>query len=181
MQSFANMVSQPAKSLSGVKGLGATKVTALVDAFHKPFLVGGLRRRGQEKEDKLIVAMPTSAVLADTGARPGSSGEAVRPRENPHENGGTITAQADPVSPDWPDEEDQEDSFDPPVDTSSYGRGRAPSRSPGLGPELQAVQTNDSVQRDEESSDRAWKDPLDDDEDGENDEDDEPALKRAKR
>lgn len=35
--------------MSNVKGLGATKVTSLIDAFTKPFLVGGLRRPEREK------------------------------------------------------------------------------------------------------------------------------------
>lgn len=35
--------------MSNVKGLGATKVTSLIDAFTKPFLVGGLRQPEREK------------------------------------------------------------------------------------------------------------------------------------
>ncbi|WVQ81347.1 hypothetical protein IAT38_003470 [Cryptococcus sp. DSM 104549] len=42
--SFDNISRKSAKQLSAVKGLGATKVTSLIDAFNKPFLVGGLRR-----------------------------------------------------------------------------------------------------------------------------------------
>ncbi|EIW67055.1 hypothetical protein TREMEDRAFT_23521, partial [Tremella mesenterica DSM 1558] len=35
--SFANIAKQPPKVLANVKGLGAAKVTSLVDAFNKPF------------------------------------------------------------------------------------------------------------------------------------------------
>ncbi|KIR82546.1 DNA excision repair protein ERCC-1 [Cryptococcus gattii E566] len=50
--SFEAISRKSAKSLSNVKGLGATKVTSLMDAFTKPFLVGGLRRseRGKTKQ-----------------------------------------------------------------------------------------------------------------------------------
>ncbi|WVO15355.1 hypothetical protein L204_103011 [Cryptococcus depauperatus] len=41
--SFEAISRKSAKVLSNVKGLGATKVTSLVDGFTKPFLVGGLR------------------------------------------------------------------------------------------------------------------------------------------
>lgn len=38
--------------MSNVKGLGATKVTSLIDAFTKPFLVGGLRRSERGKTEQ---------------------------------------------------------------------------------------------------------------------------------
>ncbi|EAL20034.1 hypothetical protein CNBF3600 [Cryptococcus deneoformans B-3501A] len=47
--SFESISRKSAKSLSNVKGLGATKVTSLIDAFTKPFLVGGLRQPEREK------------------------------------------------------------------------------------------------------------------------------------
>lgn len=42
------MSSQSAKMIATVKGLGPTKVTTLVDAFTKPFVIGGLKRSEQE-------------------------------------------------------------------------------------------------------------------------------------
>ncbi|KGB75843.2 DNA excision repair protein ERCC-1 [Cryptococcus deuterogattii R265] len=50
--SFEAISRKSAKSLSNVKGLGATKVTSLIDAFTKPFLVGGLRRSERGKTEQ---------------------------------------------------------------------------------------------------------------------------------
>lgn len=51
--------------MSNVKGLGATKVTSLIDAFTKPFLVGGLRRPEREKTAQKKQADEEAAAFAD--------------------------------------------------------------------------------------------------------------------
>lgn len=51
--------------MSNVKGLGATKVTSLIDAFTKPFLVGGLRRPEREKTAQEKQADEEAAAFAD--------------------------------------------------------------------------------------------------------------------
>ncbi|WVQ74467.1 hypothetical protein IAR50_004068 [Cryptococcus sp. DSM 104548] len=64
--SFDSMSRKSAKALSNVKGLGATKVTSLIDAFNKPFLVGGLKR--PEK----TAAESASAIAIASGSGSGS-------------------------------------------------------------------------------------------------------------
>ncbi|OXH30245.1 DNA excision repair protein ERCC-1 [Cryptococcus neoformans] len=63
--SFEAISRKSAKSLSNVKGLGATKVTSLIDAFTKPFLVGGLRRPEREKTAQEKQADEEAAAFAD--------------------------------------------------------------------------------------------------------------------
>jgi DNA excision repair protein ERCC-1 len=158
-QSFANISKQPSKVLSGVKGLGATKVTSLVDAFTKPFLVGGLKRGESSSQ-------PTNPLSAAGASRvDGPGAEVPPPAKVPSPVG----------SPDWPDEDPEDEEAEAPVISPSIPRDRAPSRSPGLSPEAAPL--------DGEGEDRAgvavWKDPLEDDED-EDDEDEGPAPKRSR-
>jgi DNA excision repair protein ERCC-1 len=97
--------------LSSVKGLGATKVTSLVDAFTKPFLIGGLKRDIPRDKD-VSTAIPTSVRIDGPGA-----------------------ASTDVVgSPEWPEEGIDEEGFGArePVG-KSRPRDRAPSRAPELG------------------------------------------------
>ncbi|AFR96181.1 DNA excision repair protein ERCC-1 [Cryptococcus neoformans C23] len=63
--SFEAISRKSAKSLSNVKGLGATKVTSLIDAFTKPFLVGGLRRPERKKTAQEKQADEEAAAFAD--------------------------------------------------------------------------------------------------------------------
>ncbi|ODO04761.1 hypothetical protein I350_05371 [Cryptococcus amylolentus CBS 6273] len=80
--SLDNMSRKSAKALSNVKGLGATKVTSLVDAFNKPFLVGGLKRpekttspRGQQgSEESIYVGSSPDPSVAQDGVN-GADGE----------------------------------------------------------------------------------------------------------
>lgn len=53
------------KVLSNVKGLGSVKVTSLIDAFNKPFLVGGLKRSAKETDIEIVGTAP---VLKETSA-----------------------------------------------------------------------------------------------------------------
>ena len=103
IQSFSNVTRQPSKVLSSVKGLAAVKVTSLIDAFNRPFLVGGLRRPENENE----------------------KGKAMAPA--PLRIDGPVDDDLDPIgSPDWPEEADE-----PPVERSR-GRtpSRSPGGSP---------------------------------------------------
>lgn len=166
-----------------MKGLGKTKVETLVDAFHKPFLVGGLRRKEDGGEGdaftedvagRPIPAVPETGATTSTAALR-TNGKGKERADAGEEEGGDV-----PGSPDWPDEiEDDESEEAAPVPRR---RGRSPSRSPGLSPELRAV----SAEGDGGDGDAgaAWRDPLEDEEDdGEADEGtaDEPSAKRAKR
>ncbi|TYJ59104.1 hypothetical protein B9479_000093 [Cryptococcus floricola] len=75
--SLDNMSRKSAKALSNVKGLGATKVTSLVDAFNKPFLVGGLKRperRQQGREESIYVGSSPDPSVAQDGVN-GADGE----------------------------------------------------------------------------------------------------------
>jgi hypothetical protein len=87
-------------------------------------------------------------------------------------------------SPDWPDEdiEDDEDAAREMAmeEMIPSRRGRAPSRSPGLSPELQPIREGAPG----DAGGSAWRDPLDEDDDDDNEageDEDEPASKRAKR
>ncbi|OCF56284.1 DNA excision repair protein ERCC-1 [Kwoniella mangroviensis CBS 10435] len=107
--SFANISRQPSKILSNVKGLGATKVTSLVDAFNKPFLVGGLK-----------TTTDTTSLRTEGGS-----------------NSNEKTSE-DIGSPDWPadeEEEEEQGEEEEAIPGSRRGRRRSPSRSPGLSPE----------------------------------------------
>jgi DNA excision repair protein ERCC-1 len=88
--------------LSSVKGLGATKVTSLVDAFTKPFLIGGLKRG--------------DSAQASTSLRIGGPG------------GGELEVTG---SPEWPEDEVDEEGMGL-AETPARGRERVPSRSPEL-------------------------------------------------
>ncbi len=126
-----------------MKGLAAVKVTSLIDAFNKPFLVGGLRRpedtTGMGKEKGVE---PTETRIDGPGAE-----------------------ELEPIgSPDWPDEPDE-----PP---RSRGRGRTPSRSPGVSPEARGGGDGDGEGL---PGAAAWRDPLEDGED-----DGQPVAKRAR-
>jgi len=82
-----------------VKGLGATKVTSLVDAFTKPFLVGGLKRGDSNQTGETTVSTridgPGAAELEAAG------------------------------SPEWPEEDVDEEG----VSERAVGRGRERVRS----------------------------------------------------
>ncbi|WWC98153.1 hypothetical protein V866_005044 [Kwoniella sp. B9012] len=101
--SFANISRQPSKILSNVKGLGATKVTSLVDAFNKPFLVGGLK-----------TTTDTTASATEDGSKS---------NEKTSENIG---------SPDWPIDEEEEEEEAIPENRRSrrHSPSRSPGLSP---------------------------------------------------
>ncbi|KAL7421037.1 ssDNA endonuclease and repair protein rad10 [Cryptotrichosporon argae] len=168
--SFANMTKQSNHALGNVKGLGPVKVVSLLDAFNKPFLVGGLaRRRGQASAP--ANADETSGgrtALAREGASGASgAGEATGPGDGDAQTGQTSsTAEHEQAprgpSPDWSDSE--------PAQPAGRQRARAPSRSPS-------------------PAGQVWADPLgdddNDDDDGKDDGDDAededgPAAKRAR-
>ncbi|RSH95075.1 ssDNA endonuclease and repair protein rad10 [Saitozyma podzolica] len=193
--SFANITRQPSKVLSNVKGLGATKVTSLVDAFNKPFLVGGLKRTEDDKGASTSASASTSTstimrrteivtpALDEAGIGQdksnGRGAGAGKGKERVAGIGEEATEVEGQGSPDWPDEEDDEGQDDEESAAqqrrprSPSPRGRLPSRSPGLSP----------GPRPPEGS--AWRDPLDDededeDEDEDGEEDGRPAAKRPR-
>ncbi|WWC63816.1 uncharacterized protein I303_106421 [Kwoniella dejecticola CBS 10117] len=155
--SFANLSRQPSKILSNVKGLGATKVTSLVDAFNKPFLVGGLRKQDKDAETGIVNVAEKDRQAVGT-ARP------IYDREDRGEE--DVQDEEGPGSPDWPDEEEE---------TAESARTRkrvdSPDRSPGLSPEPRIL-----------PDERVWQDPLDDDDgDGDGGDDEEmPSSKRSR-
>ncbi|WVQ93045.1 hypothetical protein IAU59_000109 [Kwoniella sp. CBS 9459] len=183
--SFAHISRQSAKMFSNVKGLGAAKVTSLVDAFNKPFLVGGLRRSERdigeprvvsEKERRAVgVANPSKGVddPTETGNGNGNSlsegGVGVGDAEEQEERGGDVG------SPDWPsDGEDDPAGSSEPISLGERPRESAPSRSPGLSPELRGSEVEDLPDPD------VWQDPLDQDDEEEDVNTDGPAMKRAR-
>lgn len=197
-KSFANIVRQQAKALSGVKGLGKTKVETLVDAFHKPFLVGGLKRKDDGGEvdtfTSSVSGHPTAAV-PETGASGLSNGaarslsSAGKGKARASGLGGAAGA-IDNGSPEWPDEDDIEDDEEAAReqdDEQEQGimprRGRAPSRSPGLSPELRPVDeadldVGDGADGGAGGEEAAWRDPLEDE--GEDGDEEQPASKRVR-
>lgn len=75
-------------------------------------------------------------------------------------------------SPDWPDEDEEEEPSAP----VSVGRERVPSRSPGISPAPGLLDAAGEGRRV-----ATWKDPLDDDEEEDHDDTEEgPAAKRAR-
>lgn len=126
--------------LANVKGLGATKVASLVDAFSKPFVVGGLKRDKTESAAPQVIV----AAVPEQGASTGSNLDT--------EVGGD---EPIPGSPDWPEDEQEVEQTEvsDSVDPNSGRRKIGPSRSPGLSPEPRAID--------------AWHDPLEDDDEDE--------------
>jgi DNA excision repair protein ERCC-1 len=148
-----------------VKGLGATKVNSLVDAFNKPFMVGGLKRAdGTVRPASDLTAskeVSTSDRVDQQGAEAGPSGSGSGNGNGTRTGTGQADADEEVVgSPDWPSDVEDDEEPERPV-----GRGReaVPSRSPP------PVGNEDVV----------WHDPLDeDDEDG--DAADGPPAKRRR-
>lgn len=155
--------------IATVKGLGPTKVTTLVDAFTKPFLVGGLKRSadgstlsgpsGGEKE----LSVPGVGVTNRSGkARREGSWE-----KGAGTSGGVIEVGSDDDrggSPDWPSESDEDDDI--------------PTRIPGpdeprrpTGGQVQAAGA-DGVQSGAAKGSEVWRDPLEEDEGSEEMDDD---------
>ncbi|RXK35828.1 hypothetical protein M231_06922 [Tremella mesenterica] len=133
--SFANIAKQPPKVLANVKGLGAAKVTSLVDAFTKPFLVGGLKR---DEGSKTSVAAVTDQRVAIAPERAQTNASQVKgDSETLIDLGREVEADKSDLS-------------------RHQKRGTASSRSPGLSPELRPSITIDSP---------PWADPLDDEDD----------------
>lgn len=162
-----------------MKGLGATKVTSLVDAFTKPFIVGGLKRKDKgraadevELERTDIVTPTARAALA--GAADGSGHG--KGKGKGEDRSGAPEGNDREASPDWPDDEEDDGGDD---DERSSRRARGPSRSPGLSPE-----TRESGAEPVPDDGQAWRDPLDDDEDDDGRQgeegDDSPVAKRPK-
>ena len=121
------MSRQSSKQLSNVKGLGATKVTSLLDAFSKPFLVRGLKRETPEEPTIAISEAALSRKASETNAH-----AAQEPDEQAEEAG----------SPEWPDED---------ADRENDGRNAiGPSRSPGLSPEPERSVWRDPLDDDAE-------------------------------
>jgi len=131
--------------------LGATKVNSLVDAFNKPFMVGGLKREdGTVRPASDLTASKGVSTTERVNAQAGSSNG-----NGPANVPGEQEVESEPVgSPDWPSDvevEDDEDEDERPV---ARGREKVPSRSASPGPE-----TNGDAE--------VWRDPLEDDEDEE--------------
>jgi len=149
-----------------VKGLGATKVNSLVDAFNKPFMVGGLKRTdGTVRPASDLTAskeVSTSDRVDQQGAEAGPSGSGSG-NGNGHENGQADEDEEVGGSPDWPSDVEEDEEVERPV-----GRGReaVPSRSPP------PVANEDVV----------WHDPLDEDDEDDEDGDiaDGPPAKRRR-
>jgi DNA excision repair protein ERCC-1 len=144
------MSKQSAKTLSTVKGLGATKVTSLVDAFTKPFLVGGLKRGVAFRAVDSTTSIPVDEPNVN------------EPKEAVEEVG----------SPDWP--EDESDKAADEETTSGRGRERVRSRSVEEGAVGETGTESAGV------GEGAWKDPLDDDDDEEEEEDTAQPRKKAR-
>lgn len=135
-------------------------MTSLVDAFHKPFLVGGLKRKqtapGEEEEvdpisnlvrGRAIAAVPeTGATTApsrtsdlsrkgkgrDSGARDALNAEPGQGTGGEVGEEGKQDEDEDIGSPDWPESDDDDDGDD--LRPISRQRERVESRSPGPGP-----------------------------------------------
>lgn len=116
--------------MSGVKGLGATKVNSLVDAFNKPFMVGGLKRAdGTVRPASDLTAskeMTTSDRVEEAQARADADEEGdgagpSRPKRKEQDDVEVIG------SPDWPSEVDEDEEEETQV---GRGREKVPSRSP---------------------------------------------------
>ncbi|OCF40583.1 DNA excision repair protein ERCC-1 [Kwoniella heveanensis CBS 569] len=173
--SFAHISRQSAKMFSNVKGLGAAKVTSLVDAFNKPFLVGGLRRSEKAVGEPSVVSEKERHAVGAAGPK----GQGKSTAENQGNEGGEragrgldVEGSGDIGSPDWPSEGEDDNAETIPITTSL--RGREPSRTPGLSPELQPA--TDEVETDP----HAWQDSLDQDDEDEKGDEDGPASKRAR-
>lgn len=145
-----------------MKGLGPTKVNSLVDAFTKPFVVGGLKRKKTGSSTSDQVNGGNEAAIAEVGVVNGTKNihkgkgkaKAVDGAGGSDENAERDTE----TSSNSPIEEDDDDD-DGPVDWPiSPGRERVPSqsRSPGLSPEPRHG-VGDIAEE------TAWKDPLEDD------------------
>lgn len=146
--------------LSGVKGLGATKVNSLVDAFNKPFMVGGLKRAdgGTVRPASDLTASKEVSTSDRVDQQTSEAGPSGNVNGNGHEE---ANQPEDTGSPDWPsdveDDQDEDLEAERPV---GRGREKVPSRSP---PPI----ANEDV---------VWHDPLDDD----GEEDDDPPAKRRR-
>jgi DNA excision repair protein ERCC-1 len=155
--------------LSGVKGLGATKVNSLVDAFNKPFMVGGLKRVDgtvRPASDLTASKEVSTSDRVDNQQQPEGSS-----RNGMADKAAVVDEEEDVErigSPDWPSDVDDEDGeeVERPV---ARGREAVPSRSPS--PESRTRTRTDG-------QDEVWRDPLDDDED--DDETSAPASKRRR-
>jgi DNA excision repair protein ERCC-1 len=158
-QSFHNLVKQPSKVLSGVKGLGATKVNSLVDAFNKPFMVGGLKR-----SDGTV--RPASDLTAEKEVSTSNRVDQQEAAAGPSRKGNGHAEEDEEAigSPDWPSDVDEDEEGQEAERTIGRGREKVPSRSP---PPI-AMEEN-----------AIWQDPLDDD-DGDGDEADGPPTKRRR-
>jgi DNA excision repair protein ERCC-1 len=116
--------------LSGVKGLGATKVTSLVDAFNKPFMVGGLKRSdGTVRPASDLTAskeMTTSDRVEEAQARAEADGEGGQVTGPSKSRGQEQDDVEEMGSPDWPSDVDENE------EEMQVGRGteKVPSRSP---------------------------------------------------
>lgn len=148
--------------LAGVKGLGATKVNSLLDAFNKPFMVGGLKRADGTVRPATDLAasktMPATGRIAKQGGR-----DAPLPTSANHssaDRSAEVVTDERVESPEWPsDVEDEEEE-----QTIGRGREKVPSRSPP------PATGNGEV----------WHDPLDDGDENESDDGEEPPTKRAR-
>lgn len=135
-------------------------MTSLIDAFNKPFLVGGLRKAERDGAPAVSAAAgPNGAGGVPTG---NTIGKRARGTEQPDEG-----LESEPAgSPDWPSDAEEEAE-----EEIQRQRDRVPSRSPGISPEPRVVGDGEG---DEDLQSGAWNDPLDEDEV----EEDEPASKK---
>jgi hypothetical protein len=170
-----------------------------VDAFNKPFLVGGLKRSEDDKgastsaSASTSTSSSTSTIMRRTEIVTPALGEAGVGQDKSNGKGagkgkervagvGEEAAEVEETgSPDWPDEQVEEDEHDEesateqrrPKSPSPRDGGRVPSRSPGFSPGPRPPE-GDGV-----AGDAAWRDPLDDDDDDDGEEDGR-AAKRAR-
>ncbi|WRT69257.1 uncharacterized protein IL334_006241 [Kwoniella shivajii] len=179
--SLANLSRQPSKILSNVKGLGSTKVTSLIDAFNKPFLVGGLRKEdmsqgpaGISEKERRAVGVLVPNANPNPKSKSAQKSKSKTPEVEINGDADLDVNLIDTGSPDWPSGEEEEDQDqdqeeeNPRVQVQGRGRIQSPSRSPGLSPEPR---------------ENIWQDPLDDEQDDNDDDDDAnegPTAKRAR-
>jgi DNA excision repair protein ERCC-1 len=146
------MSSQSAKMIATVKGLGPTKVNTLVDAFSKPFLVGGLKRGVEDGGSGGLESGGVTSATPNKGTSTSRSDE--RPTKKAkgkekaveEERAGSDERMG---SPDWPEEEEEDDG---------------PCTGDSNSPVIVSENGNDGEVSGAGKGSEVWRDPLEDDE-----------------
>lgn len=144
-------------------------MNSLVDAFNKPFMVGGLKRADgtvRPASDLTASKEVSTSDRVDNQQQPEGSS-----RNGMADNAAVVDEEEDVErigSPDWPSDVDDEDGEE---DERPVARGREAVPSRSNSPESRTRTRTDG-------QDEVWRDPLDDDED--DDETSAPASKRRR-